>query len=104
MYTMSDEAIRPIALPPAIHGPAPRLDTVNEVETILRKAAATGQPPLSLAEIGRRMQAKAVRHHTVRTAVDALKRFNLVAEGSKGVLWVVNDDPAFWTRPTVRLR
>lgn len=101
---MKDGAIQPIAPPPAIDGPAPRLDTVNEIETILRRAAAAGEPPLSLAEIGRRMHAKSVRHRTIRTAVEALKRFNLVAEGSKGVLWVVNDDPAFWKRPTVRLR
>lgn len=103
-YVMKAQGFRPIPPPPRIEGPAPRLDTINEIELILRRAADDGEPPLPLAEIKRRMQAKSVRHSTVRTAVEALKRFNLIAEGSKGVLWAVNDDPEFWSRPMRRLR
>jgi len=33
----------------------------------------------------------------VRTCIEELKRFNLVAEDSKrGVMWVLNEDPGFW--------
>lgn len=75
-------------MPPPIKGPAPRLDTINEIEVIIRKATANGETPISLNEIKRRMKAKAVRHSTVRTAVDHLKRM--------GCVWTTKEGAAEW--------
>jgi biotin operon repressor len=71
-------------MPPPIKGPAPRLDTINEIEVIIRKATAAAETPISLNEIKRRMKAKAVRHSTVRAAVDHLKRMGCLVEAPKG--------------------
>jgi hypothetical protein len=88
-------AIQP---PRPIRGPAPLLTTVHEVERILRRAHAADEGPLSLAEIGRRMEAKSVRHSTLRACVDELKRLGFVTESpTKGVLWTLHEDEAFWT-------
>lgn len=87
----------PIAPPKPAEGPSPLLRTVHEVERILRAAAARDEGPLSLAEIGRRMEAKSVRHATVRACVEELKRFHLVTEDHRrGVMWTLHEDPAFW--------
>ncbi len=52
-------------------------------------AAASDEGPVSLAEVGRRLPAKRVRHETVRACVDELKLLGFVSEGSKGVMWTL---------------
>lgn len=78
-----------IPKPPKIEGRGPTLATVHEVEAILRKA----DEPISINEIKRRMRAKSVQHSAVRMALDHLARFGVVAEGSKGVIWVPSASP-----------
>lgn len=84
----------PLAEPPPIEGRGPTLSTMHEIERILRAADAA----ISLNEIKRRMSAKAVPHHTVRTVVDEFKRLGLVAEGSKGVVWSLATSREAWDR------
>ncbi|MFQ5909514.1 MAG: hypothetical protein ACE5IJ_02195 [Thermoplasmata archaeon] len=85
--------------PKPAKGPSPRLKTLHEVELILRKSASKDEGPLSLAEIRRRMKAKSVRHSTVRTCVNELKRLHLVTEDpGKGVMWTLYEDPEFWSQ------
>ena len=81
--TQSEPALA-FEMPPPIKGPAPRLDTINEIEVIIRKATAKAETPISLNEIKRRMKAKAVRHSTVRAAVDHLKRMGCLVEAPDG--------------------
>jgi hypothetical protein len=69
--------------------PSPRMATVHAVARVLKAAAASDEPPLSLAEIGRRLPAKRVRHETLRACVNELKILGFVTEGSKGVLWTL---------------
>ncbi len=78
--------------PPKLEGRGPTLSSLHEIERILRDA----EGPLSLNEIKRRMSAKAVRHSTVRQAVEEFKRLGFVIEGSKGVVWVLNLSPNVW--------
>lgn len=86
-----------IAPPRSNDGPSPTLDTLHEVEHILRAAQAQDEGPLSLAEIERRMDAKSVRHATLRGCIDELKRFQLVTEDpQEGVMWTLHEDPSFW--------
>lgn len=80
-----------ILYPPAKEAdPSPRLVTVHAVARILREAAKKDEGPVSLAEVGRRLPAKRVRHETVRASVDELKLLGFVTEGSKGVLWTLS--------------
>ena len=65
------------------------LSTLHEIERILREAHS----PLSLNEIKRRMSAKAVRHGTVRMAVDEFIRLGFVVSGRNGVIWVFEPSP-----------
>ncbi len=65
------------------------LSTLHEIERILREAHG----PLSLNEIKRRMSAKAVRHETVRMAVDEFTRLGFVVRGRTGVVWVFEPTP-----------
>jgi hypothetical protein len=65
------------------------LSTLHEIEHILREARS----PLSLNEIKRRMSAKAVRHETVRMAVDEFSRLGFVVEGPGGVAWLIEPSP-----------
>jgi len=93
-----------IAPPPPIDGPAPRLDTIDRVESILRAAHAVDEGPLSLAEIKRRMGVKSIRHNTIKTAVAHLSRFGVVTVDAKnGVMWTLHDDPAFWRKRVTKL-
>lgn len=79
-----------IAYPPAHEAsPSPTLSTVHAVAGILKKAAQADEGPLSLAEVGRRLPAKRVRHHTVRACVDELKLLGFLTGGSKGVMWTL---------------
>lgn len=85
--------------PPLAFKPSPRLDTLHEVERILREAAAKDEGALPLAEIKRRMTAKSVRHATVRACVEELKRFHLLTEDPRrGVMWTLHEDPKFWAQ------
>lgn len=93
-----------VEFPPPVKRPAPRLDTLNEVETIIRNATEAGETPISLNEVKRRMRAKSVRHHTVRACVDHLKRWGAVWESPRGVEWALVTDPAFWSQGFVRVR
>jgi hypothetical protein len=85
--------------PPSHLKANPTLRTLHEVETILRAAAKKHEPPLSFAEIARRMAAKAVRFDVVKTAVLELARHDLVAVGSDGVHWAVVPE-SVWSRPS----
>jgi hypothetical protein len=68
--------------------------TLVEVAHILE--AARLEPPLSLAEVGRRMDAKRVRHATVRSCVDFLEGLGYVTTGSKGVQWTLTRHEKLW--------
>ncbi|MCJ7720423.1 MAG: hypothetical protein MUO36_03025 [Candidatus Hadarchaeum sp.] len=84
--------------PPKIEGRGPTLATMYEIERILRRA----EGPISLNEIKRRMLAKAVRHQTVRQVINEFRRLGFVAEGSKGVVWVLNLSPKLWSKGRAR--
>lgn len=81
-------------MPPHLENRGPTLSTMHEIERILR----TADLPLSLNEIKRRMSARAVPHRTVRLVIDEFKRYGFVAEGSKGVIWSLQEDPVAWQR------
>jgi hypothetical protein len=83
-----------LEMPRPTAGKGPTLATVVEVGKILE--GARGEGPISLAEIGRRMSAKRVRHSAIRTSVDFLKQLGFVMEGTKGVHWTFNRDRRFW--------
>lgn len=84
-------------------GPSPTLTTVHRIENILRDAADNGEPPLSYAEIARRLPAAKTRPETVKAAVAELNRFGLVAEDpKKGVMWVLVSEEVY-NRPSVPL-
>lgn len=93
-----------IAKPKPIKGHSPTLATVHRIELVLRKAAEKGEGPLSYAEIERRLPAKKTRRESTKAAVAELKRFHLVAEGKKGVMWVLAESDEAWNKPTVPLR
>jgi hypothetical protein len=84
-----------VQLPRSVEGRGPSLSTLVEVAQILE--AASGEPPLSLAEVGRRMSAKRVRHSTLRATVDFLASLGFVTTGSKGAQWTLVRDRKFWT-------
>jgi hypothetical protein len=83
-----------IELPDSVEGQGPSMATLVEVSQVLE--AARHEPPLSLAEVGRRMDAKRVRHSTVRACVDFLERLGFVTTGSKGVQWTLVRDDKLW--------
>ncbi len=89
--------------PKPTKGPSPTLTTVHRIENILRDAAENDEPPLSHAEIARRLPAAKTRPATVKAAVNHLGRFGLVAEGSKGVMWVLASDEV-WNERRVPLK
>lgn len=82
-------------LPNSVKGAGPRMATLVEVGRILEDAQ--DEPPLSLAEIERRMEAKRVRHETLRASVDFLHRLGFVTLGSRGVQWTHRADDKFWS-------
>ena len=78
----------------AEEGPArkgPTLKTLHMVESVLRKQNA----PVSLNRIKEILPRK-VMHPSLRMAIEHYKRLGCVAEGSKGVMWVFNEDLDFW--------
>ena len=79
-----------------VKGPIPSLATLWEVERIMMRASEKEDDPISLAEIGRRMSAKRVRHSTVRACIDFLSRVGVVTTGSKGAQWSFTTDARFW--------
>jgi sirohydrochlorin ferrochelatase len=82
--------VMPLVYPPEEEpSPSPRMSTVHAVARILKESAEADEDPLSLAEIGRRLPAKRVRHETVRACVNELKLLGFASEGSKGVLWTL---------------
>jgi hypothetical protein len=94
-----------ILYPPAKEAePSPRLSTVHSIARILRDSVERDEGPLSLAEIGRRLPAKRVRHETLRACVDELKLLGFVTEGSKGVMWTLTTSDEVWRKARVPLR
>jgi hypothetical protein len=87
-----------LELPDSVEGRGPSMATLVEIARILE--AARREPPLSLAEVARRMPAKRVRHSTVRACVDFLENLGYVTAGSKGVQWTLVRDEKLWN--TVR--
>jgi hypothetical protein len=86
-----------IPRPEAGDGPSPTLPTLHEVEEILRRARARDEAPLSLAEIERRMEAKQVRHATLRACVDGFVRLGFATEDpGEGVMWTLHEGPDLW--------
>ncbi|MBI2077412.1 MAG: hypothetical protein HYT80_03440 [Euryarchaeota archaeon] len=83
---------------------SPTLFTLHRVERVLRDAAARGEPPLSHAEIARRLPVKKIRRETVKACVAELARFHMVAEGKAGVMWVFTSSDDVWRRRRVPLR
>lgn len=83
-----------LELPASVEGNGPTMATLVEVGQILE--AARGEPPLSLAEIGRRMTAKQVRHGAIRASVDFLAQLGFVTADRNGVLWTYVTDPRTW--------
>lgn len=83
-----------VELPASVEGRGPTMSTIVEISGILE--AAKSEPPLSLAEVGRRMEAKRVRHSTLRATVDFLAQMGFVTLGSKGVQWTYTRDERFW--------
>jgi len=84
-----------LEVPKSVEGTGPTLSTLVEVGRIVESAQREG--PISLAEIARRMNAKRVRHSTIRGSVDFLEQLGFVMKGSKGVLWTLNRDRKFWS-------
>jgi len=84
-----------VQLPRSVEGRGPSLSTLVEVAQVLE--AASREAPLSLAEVGRRMSAKRVRHSTLRATVDFLSSLGFVTTGSKGVQWTLVRDRKFWS-------
>lgn len=82
-----------LELPASVKGQGPTMATIVEIAQVLEEAQT--EPPLSLAEITRRMTAKQVRHATVRACVDFLDRLGLVTADPEGVQWTLNRDPRF---------
>ena len=83
-----------LQVPKTVEGNGPTMSTLVEVGQILETASR--EPPLSLAEIARRMKAKRVRHSAVRATVDFLARLGFVTVGSQGVQWTYTRDERFW--------
>ena len=91
-------------MPESVEGNGPTMATIVEIGRIVERARR--EPPISLAEIGRRMRAKRVRHSTIRACVDFLENLGFVTVGSKGVEWTHSRDRRFWmaARESVPLR
>ena len=69
----------------------PTLDTLHMVESVLRRL----NKPVSLNYMKSVLPRK-VMHSTLREAIEHYKRMGCVAEGSKGVMWTLNSEAAFW--------
>ncbi|MEK6976719.1 MAG: hypothetical protein AABY18_10320 [Candidatus Thermoplasmatota archaeon] len=83
-----------IEKPPVQMKANPTLETVHAVERVLRDAHERREPPLSYAEIERRMPAKRVRFEALQASVMELARHRLAVVGSDGISWIVQDSRA----------
>lgn len=88
-----------IASPTVYDGPTPNLATLHRVERVLRDAAEAAEPPLSFAEIERRLPVKKIRRSTIKACIQELARFHLVVQGTEGVMWVLTRSDKVWKRP-----
>lgn len=79
----------------------PTLKTVLQVENVLEEAGE----PLSRNEIKRRLPTE-IMHQTLAVILDYLEASGKIAEGSKGVSWIYNDNPKFlkMVKEAVRVR
>jgi hypothetical protein len=79
----------------------PTLKTVLLVEKVLQEAGE----PLSRNEIKRRLPV-GIMHQTLALILEYLEASGKVTEGSKGVLWIYNDNPQFirMVKRAVRVR
>lgn len=79
----------------------PTLKTVLVVEKILQEA----EGPLSRNEIKRRMPV-GIMHQTLAIILEYLEASGKIVEGTKGVLWIYNDNPRFlrMVKRAVRVR
>jgi len=79
----------------------PTLKTVLLVENVLQEAGE----PLSRNEIKRRLPV-GIMHQTLALILEYLEASGKVTEGSKGVLWIYNDNPQFirMVKQAVRVR
>lgn len=96
-------SVSPIDPPSSVPSPAPTLEMLHRVETLLREACADDEGPLPFDEI---LARSGIEHpQAVRICVEELKRFHLVSEDPQaGVMWTLHGDPAFWnTAGTVSL-
>jgi len=73
-------------MPEVLH--YPRLDTMLMVEEVLKNAELA----ISKSELQRRLP-KQVMRQTLNIILDYLEDKGVIMIGSKGVLWVHNDDP-----------
>ena len=65
----------------------PRLDTILNVENLLRKS----EEPLSKNEIDRRLEKKIMRA-TLNVILDYLEQSGKIAQLKEGILWIYTDD------------
>ena len=68
----------------------PRLDTMLMVEKVLKEADLT----LSRNELLRRLP-KQVMRQTLNIILNYLEEKGMIMIGSKGILWIYNDNPKF---------
>ena len=81
----------PIQAPPLRLKANPTLETLYAVERVLRQEYERRGLPMSYAELERRMPAKRVRFEVLQACVMELARHSLVAVGSDGIMWIVQD-------------
>lgn len=79
---------------PILHSPVPGTDLLLEVEAIIREATWSGETPMSLNEVKRRMRQKAPRHAQVRDIVNVLAYLGRVSETADGVEFSYMDPEA----------
>lgn len=68
----------------------PRLDTVLMVEKVLKNADLT----ISKNELLRRLP-KQIMRQTLNVILNYLEEKGLIMTGSKGILWIYNENPKF---------
>lgn len=70
---------------PTLRRPVPGTDLLLEVEKIVRDATWSGESPISLAEVKRRMHQKSPKHQQVRDLIDVLVYMGRITETADGV-------------------
>lgn len=69
---------------PELRPPVPGTDKLLQVEGIIREATLSGETPISLNEIKRRLGV-AIRHSQVRDLINVLLYMGRITESSRGV-------------------